>query len=207
MIKYGLISETDARCLEKTIDLILHKNSQEYIYVTEIGLFDCGTSNAIFNYIEKKSLECVYTGIDNNKDKQVIVPFWMKFIQGNSNEVYNQLSDNSQDLIFVDGDHSLIGVISDFYAYADKVKVGGYIAFHDTGRHIKPFKDFQHGDKENPDAYISVKKALQKIGLLYPDNFSDRKHLHHAMYDWELVFDEADENDEAGGICVFKKLF
>lgn len=106
----------------------------------------------------------------------------------------------------ISGGHSLIGVILDFYAYADKVKVGGFFCFHDTGRHIKSFKDFQHGDKENPDAYISVRKALQKIGLLYPDNFSDRKHLHHAMYDWELVFDEADENDLAGGICVFRKI-
>jgi len=210
MIKYGLISETDWQTIQKTIDLILHKNSQEYIYVTEIGLFNCETSSAIFDYIESKSWECVYTGIDNEKDKPIDAPFWMRFIKGNSNEVYNQINDGSQDLIIFDGDHTLIGVISDFFAYTDKVKVGGYIAFHDTGRHIKPFKDFQHGDKENPDAYISVRKSLDKIGLFQKRIELDENHgwdMMNQRSDWKLIFDEADENNEAGGVCVFKKVF
>jgi hypothetical protein len=75
------------------------------------------------------------------------------------------------------------------------------MAFHDTGKHIKLFKDFQHGDKTNPDAYISVRKALSEIGLLaYPPS-----EIHETL-GWKLVFDEADETDLAGGICVFKKL-
>lgn len=130
---------------------------------------------------------------------------------GNSSEVYNQLEDNSQHLILCDGDHSLIGVISDFFAYADKVKAGGYFAFHDTGRHIKSFKDFQHGDRENPDAYISVRKALEKIGMfkdagydLINGGVSPRYMGNHGF---RLIFDEADPNDEAGGITVFKKLY
>lgn len=209
MIKYGLISETDASCLEKTIDLICDEYNDDLLRVTEIGVYSGETGKGICEYIENvKDKDVCIIGIESIKDDQIIMNAdeYNDLIIGNSTEVYNQLEDNSQHLIFVDGDHSLIGVISDFYAYADKVKVGGYIAFHDTGRHIKPFKDFQHGDKDNPDAYISVRKALQKIGLLYPDNFSDRKHLHHAMYDWELVFDEADENNEAGGICIFRKI-
>lgn len=218
-IKYGLISETDARILEKTIDLILNEFPEireaaksspipsNPICITEIGLFDCGTATGLFSYLSTKC-SIQYTGIDNEKDKPIIPPNWMNLIIGNSNEVYNQLEDNSQHLIFFDGDHSKIGLISDFFAYADKIKVCGYAAFHDTGKHIKQFKDFQHGDKENSDAYISVRKALQTIGLLEPFINSNYKNVEGGIYDqWELVFDEADIENPAGGICVFKKLY
>lgn len=198
-IQYGLISKTDSLTLEKTIDLICDELDKGFIYsikVTEIGLFDCGTAGGIWEYIIRiKNQSVDYTGIDNESIKVVNIPQWMRFIKGNSNEVYNQLQDNSQHLIFIDGCHCFAHVISDFYCYADKVKVGGYLAFHDTGKHIKPFKDFQHGDKDNPDAYISVRKALGKIGLLAQQIY------------WQLIFDEADETDEAGGITVFKKLY
>jgi len=87
-------------------------------------------------------------------------------------------------------------------------KTGGYLAFHDTGKHIKPFKDYQGaGDKEDADMYISVRKALNKIGLLR-DTIRDVNSLDGYRYfeGWELIFDAADETDLAGGICVFKKV-
>jgi hypothetical protein len=208
MIKYGLISETDARTLEKTIDLIC-RDIYGTINVTEVGLYNCETSNGISDYTwQQHKVRINYTGIDCEKDKLIHPPDWMHFIRGNSNEVYNQLEDNSQHLIFVDGCHCFAHVVSDFFCYAQKVKRGGYIAFHDTGRHIKPFKDFQHGDKENPDAYISVRKALLNIGLFGDVEIETEDTSHRgSLTQWELIFDEADETDEAGGICVFKKLY
>lgn len=196
MIKYGLISDTDARTLEKTLDLVI-KKFKTYVHITEIGLYNCETSKGIYKYLDDKGVIFEYTGIDNEKDKPVDTPYWMESIVGDSNEVYHQLDDESQHLIFIDGCHCFAHVVSDFFCYAPKVKKGGFIAFHDTGKHIKPFKDFQHGDKENPDAYISVRKALLAIGMFLPvSNFG-----------FNLIFDEADETNEAGGICVFKKLY
>lgn len=202
MIKYGLISETDARTLEKTIDLLLSDDSHNYpINITEIGVYGGGTGLGINNYFLAKNRDFHLTGIDNNKDGELLrfPSLYNPMIIGNSSEVYNQLEDDSQHLIFVDGCHCFAHVISDFFCYAPKVKTGGYFAFHDTGKHIKPFKDFQHGDKNNPDAYISVRKALTNIGLF------DTKII-WGRNAFQLVFDEADPNDEAGGICVFKKL-
>lgn len=203
MIKYGLISEVDARCLEKTIDFICDEDKNEWlINVLEVGVYGGETGHGIRRYLHSKGREIMLVGIDNNKDGEIVRYSYDKLIIGNSNEVYSQIEDNSQHLIFVDGCHCFAHVISDFFCYAPKVKVGGYLAFHDTGKHIKPFKDFQHGDKENPDAYISVRKALTNVGFfddetpwlkIYPQGF-------------KLIFDEADENDEAGGICVFKKI-
>lgn len=212
MIKYGLISETDARCLEKTIDLIALHSPGEKINVTEIGVFDGQTARGIYEYVSSKqygglgishdapmilfNYQCNYTAIDNNKDKEVLLPFpECNLIIGNSNEVYNQLEDNSQHLLFVDGCHCYGCVVGDFFHYASKVKVGGYYAFHDTGKHIAAFKDYQHGDTNKQDSYISVRKALTYLGL------------YEGREGWELVFDEADILDAAGGITVLKRLF
>lgn len=212
MIKYGLISEVDARCLEKTIDLIVKELDGSVINITEIGLFNSETSYGVKCYIDSKpGIGCYFTGIDNEKDKPINPPAWMRFIKGNSNEVYNQLEDNSQHLIFVDGCHCFAHVISDFFCYADKVKVGGFLAFHDAGKHIKPFKDFQHGDISDRDAYISVRRALERVGLfkdigydMLPGGYvSSRKTGGNGF---QLIFDEADEANEAGGICVFQRM-
>lgn len=211
MIKYGLISEVDKNCLEKTIDLITKEFDDDTIYFCEIGIYSGQSGAALCMYINSKNKSAYSTGIDNKKDKQEIEYFYDNLIIGNSSEVYSQIKDNSQHLIFVDACHCFAHVISDFFCYANKVKVGGYFCFHDTGSHIQPFKDFQHGDKNNPDAYIAVRKALDIIGLLrnkteYGAAYSEASN--ETYFDgWELIFDEADENDEAGGICVFKKLY
>lgn len=207
MIQYGLISKVDSQVLEKTIELIHQQYGDGYTYVTEIGCYGGCTANGLKQYVERGGAKLFITGIDNNKDGEEIRFKYDNLIIGNSHEVYNQLEDNSHHLIFVDGCHCFAHVVSDFFCYAPKIKKGGYFAFHDTGKHIKPFKDFQHGGKENPDAYISVRKALVEVGLF--------KNVHRRAFEpsyignekWELIFDEADETNEAGGICVFKKLY
>jgi hypothetical protein len=216
-IKYGLISETDACCLEKIMDFICEEFPKDSLEFTEIGIYSGETGFGMTKYFTRKGMASWWIGIDNLKDGQEVLYKPDNFIVGNSNEVYNQIEDNSQHLIFIDGCHCFAHVVSDFFCYADKVKVGGYLAFHDAGKHIKPFKDFQHGDKTNPDAYISVRKALTKIGLFdfvetVNGEIKDEKDIsleveYAIISGWELIFDEADETNEAGGFCVFKKLY
>jgi cephalosporin hydroxylase len=57
---------------------------------------------------------------------------------------------NKIDILFIDGDHSLNGVLSDFNMYSDLVAIGGYIVFDDY-----------YDDVHSPD----VKKALDEIIL------------------------------------------
>lgn len=218
-IKYGLISETDKSTLEKTIDLICEQFPNEIIHSCEVGLYSGLTSEAICKYIGlEKHRVPFHTGIDNGKDGELLrhfPPFNSKLIIGNSSEVYNQLEDNSQHLVFIDGCHTYPAVIADFFCYAPKVKVGGYLAFHDTGKHIDPLHGWQGvGDKNDPDMCLGgVRKALDKIGLLrfksfwYVPGSVDTSGNECWLGGWELVFDQADPNDEAGGICCFKKLY
>jgi len=102
MIKYGLISETDARCLEKTIDLICDEFDKDgVIFITEIGIYNGDTMKGIKEYMNSKWKRGYYTGIDNEKDKEIICGGYDKQIIGNSSEVYNQLEDESQHMIFL----------------------------------------------------------------------------------------------------------
>ena len=219
-IKYGLISQTDARTLEATIDLIcdgfpMDKGASHFhpsmdINVCEIGIYSGDTGRGICKYIKSKMRNPVITGIDNNKDGQQNTFFYNQLIIGNSAEVYNQIEDNSQHLIIVDGLHTFAGLVSDFFCYSPKVKVGGFIAFHDTGKHIDPLHGWQGvGFENDPDFCLGgVRKALEKIGLFqrtYAEG--DYPHSWIGNKEFELIFDQADPNDEAGGFTVFQKLY
>jgi len=213
-IKWGLISKVDADCLMKTIDLIYEQFPNEVIYTCEIGLYSGLTSEAICKYIGlKKHRVFFHTGIDNGKDGEELKhfpPFNSKLIIGNSNEVYNQLEDESQHLIFIDGLHTFAGVISDFFCYAPKVKKEGYIAFHDTGVHLDKLSGWQGvGDKNDPDMCLGgVRKALVAMGLIPENTIDPHEYVlcYEDLLNWELIFDEADPNDLGGGITVFKRI-
>lgn len=206
-VGYGLISSVDANCLIKTIEFISAENTVQVINVTEVGIYAGETGNWLRHIIKYKQCKCFLTGVDNEKDGEVLRFSYDNLIIGNSNEVYNQIPDESQHLIFIDGLHTFAGVVSDFFCYAPKVKKGAYLAFHDTGKHINPLHGWQGvGDKNDPDFCLGgVSKALYTIGLPRKDWVSKIAEIDRT--DWKLIFDEADPNDEAGGICVFKKLY
>jgi len=203
---YGLISDVDAGVIEKTLDLICEKFPERVINILEVGVYAGDTGMGITNYLCSKNMDCFLTGVDNMRDGEKIRTNYDKLIIGNSNEVYNQIEPESQDFVFIDGCHTYPMVISDFYCYSPKVKKGGFILFHDTGVHINPLHGYQGvGDPNDPDMCLGgVRKALELIGLIWKDEedfFIDR-----YANEWELIFDKADPNDEAGGICCFKKI-
>ena len=84
----------------------------------------------------------------NNGGEQLQYPwYWQEFVQtiqrcGLEDMVipvatYSQyakglLTDESVDLLFIDGDHSADGVMRDYAFYATRVKPGGTILFHDA---------------------------------------------------------------------------
>lgn len=197
-IKYGLISKTDARTLEKTIDLIEKDYVNGFINILEIGNYAGETANGLREYSKLVGLEAVLTGIDNNRDNEPLRFPYDKIITGNSSEVYGQIPDESQHLVVVDANHSFPYVVSDYYCYAPKVKPGGYLCFHDAAPQAQGRGWQLMGDRNDPDMSIAVMKALERIGLL-------DKHLAEVL-GWEKIFHEWDENDEHGGMIVFKKI-
>lgn len=196
MIKYGLISETDGRTLEKTMDLICKEFVGEVINITEIGIYSGETTKGICEYLESKGRGCFTIGIDNDRDGQeVLFSYYSRLIKGNSNEVYNQIPEESQHLIIQDANHSYQNAIQDFFCYMRKVKIGGYMWWHDTAVHVQGTGWQLMGSREDTDMAISVRKALTDIGLF------DNKYE-----GWEFVMEDADLNDTGGGCAVFRRI-
>ena len=197
-IKWGLISKVDADCLMKTIDLIAESNTDGFINILECGVYAGQTGNAFREYVKFKKLEICLTGVDSGKDGEVMRFEYDRLIKGNSNEVYNQIPDESQDIVFIDANHSFPYVVSDYYCYGSKVKPGGYLCFHDAAPQAQGRGWQLVGDKNDPDMSIAVMKALDRIGLL-------DTHLCEVL-GWQLVSHEWDGNDENGGTIIFKKV-
>ena len=206
---YGLISQVDAACIEKTIDLIAKENKNGFINILEVGCYAGETGNGMREYAKSKGFDVLLSGIDNAADREPLRFEYDNFILGNSVEVYNRIPDHSQHLILVDALHTFPAVVSDYFCFASKVKIGGYFIFHDTGKHLDPLSGWQGvGDKNDPDMCIAgVRKALSTIGLIPPPegSMADMLYQNLTRLMWELVFDEADENDAGGGVCVFRK--
>lgn len=196
MIQYGLISEWDASVLERTLDLIMTEFKTDIIQITEVGIYGGATGNGIREYVNSKGRQCYMVGVDNNRDNEKLRYSYDGLLVGDSFRVADQIRNRSQHLIIIDACHCLNCVIKDYNAYLHKVINGGHIAFHDAGKHIQEFKDYQHGDTDNPDSYISVRKALTKIGL-FDSNVGAP---------FKGVFDEGDESNPAGGFAIFKKI-
>ena len=195
-IQYGLISRVDSDTMEKTFDLIHEQFPDEIINYLEIGLYHGRSTSGVKTYFDSKGYKYNLTGIDNFKDKEelVFLPTGVNLIEGSSIEVYNQLEDNSQHFILIDGNHAFPYDVADFFCYKDKVKKNGYICFHDASPQTQGKSYQRMGSESDPDMHIAVMRALKEIGLL--DN---------KINGWVNIFHEWDVYDEGGGVMIFKK--
>lgn len=66
-----------------------------------------------------------------NVIKNKLMPFKVDVSQDLSYQFANKFGLESVDMLFIDADHSYNGVKKDFESWFDKVKKGGYFAFHD----------------------------------------------------------------------------
>lgn len=200
----------------KTMDALLGKVCEIFpdgiINTLELGVHKGDTSRGIRDFFKEKKRINFHTGIDNGRDNGVGLtvssPFpECNFILGNTMEVYNQIRDRSQHFLLFDACHSLPMTMIDSLLYSDKVAIGGVIAFHDTGSHIAPMTDYQGmGSKEDPDMYISCRKALVKLGLLPNGSTEYLNTLTTSTGEYRLLMDAADETKHTGGITAFIKL-
>ncbi len=192
---YGLMPQKDYETMDKVLELISNDFPSGIINTLEIGVHAGNTSRGIHSFFLDKGRINFHTGIDSQKDFSMSAPFeGCNFLIGDSLMVSQQIRDNSQHFVFIDGCHNFQYTAADFLLYKNKVIKGGYLAFHDTGSQIKPMQDFQGGDRNNPYHYIACREAAFQLGLL--DN---------KFYGFELVMDEWDNSFPTGGILVVKK--
>jgi len=67
--------------------------------------------------------------VEDFKDKVVV-------LKGFSYKMAKEIEDESLGLVFIDGDHTYLGVKCDIEAYYPKLVKGGIMAFHDFGNEV-----------------------------------------------------------------------
>jgi predicted O-methyltransferase YrrM len=95
---------------------------------------------------DEKQKETYAKAFRNNKHHYGVIAkklayFKVDVSQGLSHELADAFGPESVDMVFIDGDHSYNGVKRDFDAWFDKIKTGGYFAFHDC---VKSFPVYQY---------------------------------------------------------------
>jgi hypothetical protein len=92
--------------------------------------------------------------LDSKKCHAILV------LRENPREWSRNMKDRFLDLVLIDGNHNHQNVSNDFLSIEDKVKVGGYVLFHD-------FSEIEQGtDPQNGGGFIEVKQACFDLGLL-----------------------------------------
>ncbi len=110
-------------------------------------------------------------GMENRE--VVALRYWQKadildtlhYVKGYSTDVYDSIKqkiNNQIDLLYIDGDHSIKGVFSDFNTYYNDVRVGGYIILHD----IYPSMCGEYGPRTLIDRLKAKRLIPGKIELL-----------------------------------------
>lgn len=99
----------------------------------------------------------------------------IKFIIGNSYDVETvyrvnkELNGREIDFLFIDGDHSYIGVSKDFEEYSRLVRKGGIVGFHDLDYwEITKFFNELDGRKETTRSWMR-----SKSGIVNVDNYNE----------------------------------
>lgn len=80
------------------------------------------------------------------------------------------------DLLFIDGDHSFMGVVNDFVRYSPLVKKGGLIIFHDV-QPLPPETTSQAYVGEVPVFWQALKQAGYKTEEVIENNHQEGKGL------------------------------
>lgn len=107
----------------------------ETFRVVEIGVGTGFTSNLLVSDLVERDIDYEYFGIDNRSYPEAQEIFFnhenMSLIEGVSWELADGIPSPIH-FLFIDGDHVEESVRKDVAAYADKVPVGGVVAFHDV---------------------------------------------------------------------------
>ncbi len=110
--------------------------------IIEIGTARGGTLLIWSSLASEKAISCDLVHHDAQKPLLEALPppgskCKVKLLTGNSHEaafkqrVAQELSGRKADFLFIDGDHTEVGVTADYNDYKEFVRPGGIIAFHD----------------------------------------------------------------------------
>jgi hypothetical protein len=130
-------------------------------YLVLIDLFEgvCGSGDQDGNNFSYANLGDTYSKLCKQSK---VYPDMLKIMKGDSSKMLGEFSDNTFDMIYIDGDHSYEGVKRDIEVSYFKTKPGGLIMGHDYEMNMDKAKtSYDFGVKAAVDEFCE--KYKQKI--------------------------------------------
>lgn len=186
---YGVLTDTDVKQIEYSLDIVSQSFKDYHVNLLEIGILRGHTSRGVRSYLQKIGMtNYSYWAMDVQNVKK---PFEeCNLVIGKSEESYMLVPDDLH-WVFIDGCHCVNHVMLDFLNYGYKIVKGGIIAFHDTSPSAQGNHFQKHGPRI-PDFHIATHMAFDKLKIF-------------ERSDWQLVSNKYDEAREWGGVAVFQK--
>lgn len=195
-MSYDSQTPSDAEAIERVLSMYVNAP----LKFLEIGTYQGSTARAIKEFCDKQGTELEYWGVDSGahptfREQQYTprVPFpGANMVIGDSAEVFH-LVPPSFDVVFLDGCHCFNHVVLDTLHYRKRVKLGGFLMYHDTDPRFEQTMRDPHGP-EHPFFYNSVNTALKALRM-----FDDP--------DWRLACSPVYfPHAKFGGITVFRHI-
>lgn len=186
--RFGSILEEDAQVIEATLAAL---SDQPLVRWLEIGMFQGGTARGVRDFLHSRNVAVEYWGIDAGYMIEPSVPFpGARIIKGRSEEVYPDIP-GGFDGIFIDGCHCRNHIVLDTLNYGPKVRVGGFLLFHDCG------KSSQGIDKQ-PCGPLRLEFCVSTLAGLDLMKF--------PTPEWELFMEKEREGCPLGGTRSYRKI-
>lgn len=156
----------------------------------EIGTFGGSTAQGIRDWCASVDCALDYWGMDNRAQIHSESPFpSATFIVGDSAENFHRVPFGF-DIILCDACHCFNHVVLDTLHYGERVRVGGFMLFHDTNPAIQHTMKDPHGPSI-PEFHNSVLLAHRIMRFPFPN--------------WELFKEVFDEGAKFGGVQAYRK--
>jgi len=113
------------------LEYLINKN--KFTTMVEIGVRRGGTTFHLLDTIQDLTIYAIDTDISQFYSKSIKEKYGTRLvpIQGFSENVADQIPNNSIDIIFIDGNHSYEYVYKDIVKYSSKLKPAGLLTGHD----------------------------------------------------------------------------
>jgi hypothetical protein len=196
---YSANPEGDWVGLSAVLRMILEETGIDNdLHILEVGTAHGHFLRSFYEFLEKeKNWQTYAVGVDSKLHGYCPCMFVenMKFVDGSSTDTntINQFEDNKFDFVFIDGCHCSKHAELDAKNYASKVKVGGYLGFHDSSPTFQGGSEQPRAPDCAEDTHIGVVKGIESSQI--------------KENGFEFFLEEYHTDDKYyGGVTVFKRV-
>jgi hypothetical protein len=185
----GYLHHDDLTCYESALRYVAAFPS---LSICEVGIFCGETSRSV-----RKVLGADYTHwcVDSCVEPRGV---WQPPFEGarcvwkDSHEAAAEIPDGLG-LVLIDGCHCLFHVLGDVALYGAKLRPGGLMLLHDANQQAQGKTYQKHGNPKRPESHISVRRAVDVLGL-------DRRP------DWSLWLEGGDGGTWWGQFLIYQRV-